>query len=106
MSYEAEASELIRNRPGFAREVARQVRQSENESGGAVGLTPAMRQLFDFIVAFIDDWGHPPTYDEMRDNLGYHSKSSVHRQVLCLEERGYVRRLPQRNRSITVIRQP
>lgn len=103
MSYEAEAAELIRNRPGFAREVARQM---TCRAAHQVGLTPAMRNLLDFIVRFIDDWDIPPTYSEMRDNLGYNSKSSVHRQVLCLEERGYIRRLPNRNRSIAVIARP
>lgn len=47
-----------------------------------------------------------PSYDEMKEHLGLHSKSGVHRLLTALEERGFVRRIPDRARCIEVIRLP
>ena len=44
-----------------------------------------------------------PSYDEMRDAMGLKSKCGIHRLVVCLEERGFIERLPQRPRSIRVL---
>ena len=47
-----------------------------------------------------------PSYDEMRDAMGLKSKCGIHRLVVCLEERGFIERLPQRPRSIRVLAGP
>jgi SOS-response transcriptional repressor LexA len=47
-----------------------------------------------------------PSFDEMKDALGLHSKSGVHRLVNALEERGYVRRLPNRARALEIVEDP
>jgi SOS-response transcriptional repressor LexA len=45
-----------------------------------------------------------PSYEEMATRLGLSSKSSIHRIVYALAERGYVRLLPGRSRAIEVVR--
>ena len=50
--------------------------------------------------------GISPSFDEMRIGVGLRSKSGVHRLVTSLNERGYIRRLYHRARSIEVIRMP
>ena len=48
----------------------------------------------------------PPSFDEMKDALDLRSKSGIHRLIMALEERGFIRRLPNRARAIEVVRMP
>ena len=48
--------------------------------------------------------GIPPSFDEMKDALDLKSKSGIHRLITALEERGFIRRLPNRARALEVIR--
>ena len=50
--------------------------------------------------------GVPPSYDEMKDTLGLASKSGIHRLITALEERGFIRRLPNKARALEVIKLP
>ncbi len=50
--------------------------------------------------------GIPPSFDEMKDALDLASKSGIHRLITALEERGFIRRLPNRARALEVIRLP
>src|SRR5690606_15140962 len=50
--------------------------------------------------------GVPPSFDEMKDALGLRSKSGIHRLILALEERGFIRRLAHRARAIEILRLP
>ena len=47
-----------------------------------------------------------PSFDEMKDALDLRSKSGIHRLITALEERGFIRRLPNRARAIEVIKLP
>lgn len=69
-------------------------------------LTRKQRDLLLFIHERLQDGGVPPSYEEMKDALGLHSKSGIHRLVNALEERGFVKRLPNRARAIEIIRLP
>ena len=69
-------------------------------------LTKKQLDLLAFIREKISAEGVSPSYDEMKDALELKSKSGVHRLVCALEERGYVRRLPNRARALEVIRFP
>lgn len=69
-------------------------------------LTHQQKRLYDFIVAKIDAEGVAPTFVEMQAALGISSRGLVHRFVGCLEERGFIRRIPARARAIEVIRRP
>lgn len=44
-----------------------------------------------------------PTFEEMREHMGYNTKSRIHQLVEALERRGYVFRTPRSARSIVVI---
>ena len=50
--------------------------------------------------------GVPPSYDEMKDALGLASKSGIHRLITALEERGFIRRLPNKARALEVLKLP
>lgn len=70
------------------------------------GLTKLQRDLLMFLLAYTEDHGHAPSYDEMKAALGLRSKSGVHRLVRALEERGAIKRIPDRARAIEVIAVP
>lgn len=102
--YEREARELLRNRPGFARVVARIVEaEAVSKHTVATGLTARQRDLLEFIGRHIDHHGIAPTYDQMRDELDLASKSGIARMVKGLEKRGYIARLPHHARAITIL---
>ncbi|MBO0734660.1 MAG: transcriptional repressor LexA [Methylocapsa sp.] len=69
-------------------------------------LTKKQSELLRFIHERLKETGVPPSYDEMKDALGLHSKSGIHRLIVALEERGFIRRLPNRARALEVLRLP
>ncbi len=69
-------------------------------------LTRKQYELLKFIDQRLKDTGVPPSFDEMKDALELRSKSGIHRLITALEERGFIRRLPNRARAIEVIKLP
>ena len=69
-------------------------------------LTRKQFELLRFIHERLKETGVPPSFDEMKDALDLRSKSGIHRLITALEERGFIRRLPNRARAIEVIKQP
>lgn len=69
-------------------------------------LTRKQIELLRFINDRLQETGVPPSFDEMKDALDLRSKSGIHRLILALEERGFIRRLPNRARALEVIRLP
>ncbi len=69
-------------------------------------LTRKQRELLMFIHERMKESGIPPSFDEMKDALDLRSKSGIHRLITALEERGFIRRLPNRARALEVIKLP
>ncbi len=69
-------------------------------------LTRKQLELLRFIHERLKEAGVPPSFDEMKDALDLRSKSGIHRLITALEERGFIRRLPNRARAIEVIKLP
>src|SRR5262245_51358579 len=69
-------------------------------------LTTKQKDLLAFIHARLQETGVPPSFEEMKEALDLQSKSGVHRLIMALEERGFIRRLPHRARAIEVIKLP
>jgi repressor LexA len=69
-------------------------------------LTAKQHELIRFIQQRLEDTGVSPSFEEMKEALDLKSKSGVHRLISALEERGFLRRLPNRARALEVIRQP
>ncbi len=69
-------------------------------------LTRKQYELLRFIHERLKETGVPPSFDEMKDALDLRSKSGIHRLITALEERGFIRRLPNRARAREVIRLP
>jgi repressor LexA len=69
-------------------------------------LTRKQFELLMFVHERLKEAGVPPSFDEMKDALDLRSKSGIHRLIKALEERGFIKRLPNRARAIEVIRLP
>ena len=69
-------------------------------------LTRKQLELLRFVHERLKESGVPPSFDEMKDALDLRSKSGIHRLITALEERGFIRRLPNRARAIEVIKLP
>src|SRR6202008_4576983 len=84
-------------------------RRSEKRTTPATGgllemLTRKQYELLRFINERLKEAGVPPSFDEMKDALDLRAKSGIHRLITALEERGFIRRLPNPARAIEVIK--
>ncbi len=69
-------------------------------------LTAKQHELLMFIHGRLGRTGVSPSFDEMREALDLKSKSGVHRLISALEERGFIRRLPNRARALEILKLP
>ena len=69
-------------------------------------LTAKQHELLLFIQRKLEETGISPSFEEMKEALDLKSKSGVHRLISALEERGFIRRLPNRARALEVLREP
>jgi repressor LexA len=69
-------------------------------------LTRKQHELLLYIDQRLSETGISPSFEEMKDALDLKSKSGVHRLISALEERGFIRRLPNRARALEVLKMP
>lgn len=69
-------------------------------------LTAKQHELLRFIHDRLAETGVSPSFEEMKEALDLKSKSGVHRLISALEERHFLRRLPNRARALEVVRLP
>lgn len=69
-------------------------------------LTAKQYELIRFIQQRLEATGISPSFEEMKEALDLKSKSGVHRLISALEERGFIRRLPNRARALEVVKLP
>ncbi|RYY22979.1 MAG: transcriptional repressor LexA [Sphingomonadales bacterium] len=69
-------------------------------------LTRKQHELICFINDRLNETGVSPSFEEMKEALDLKSKSGVHRLISALEEREFIRRLPNRARALEVLKMP
>ncbi len=69
-------------------------------------LTSKQQQLLMYIKQHLDQGGISPSFEEMKEALDLKSKSGIHRLISALEERGFIRRLPNRARALEIVKLP
>ncbi len=69
-------------------------------------LTRKQQELLSFIDDRLRTDGVSPSFEEMKEALQLRSKSGVHRLINALEERSFIRRLPNRARALEVLKLP
>lgn len=67
-------------------------------------LTPKQRDLLLYLQRYIDRARCAPSYEEMQTDQGLASKSGILRILIALEERGFIRRIPHRQRAIEILK--
>jgi len=67
-------------------------------------LTPKQHELLCFIHHRLEETGVSPSFEEMKEALDLKSKSGIHRLINALEERQFIRRLPNRARALEVLK--
>jgi len=68
----------------------------------ATGLTPRQQRVLTVIKDSIEGRGYPPSMREIGERVGLTSSSSVAHQLRVLEEKGYLKRDPNRPRALSV----
>ena len=97
-----------RGRPTKA-EVAAQLGESGSVSSlpdgpaDSSGLTPRQRRILEVIRDTVEARGYPPSIREMGEAVGLASSSSVSHQLRALEQKGFLRRDPNRPRALEVL---
>lgn len=62
------------------------------------------KQIYRYIVLYIQSNGYPPTVREIRDGVGLKSPSAVHYQLGILEQQGWIRTGFYKPRAIQVLK--
>jgi repressor LexA len=79
------------------------VRSLPEGPADAYGLTPRQRRILEVIKETVENRGYPPSIREMADAVGLASSSSVAHQLKALEQKGFLRRDPNRPRALEVL---
>jgi repressor LexA len=66
-------------------------------------LTERQQQIWNYLVAYVDGHGYPPTVREIGEEVGLASPSTVHAHLANLERAGLLRRDPTKPRALELI---
>ncbi|TCJ30418.1 transcriptional repressor LexA [Nocardioides jejuensis] len=80
----------------------RKVSELPDGPADATGLTPRQQRILNVIRDALEDRGYPPSMREIGDAVGLTSSSSVSHQLKVLEQKGFIKRDPNRPRAIEV----
>ena len=78
------------------------VRELPDGPADATGLTPRQQRVLSHIKECLETRGYPPSMREIGEAVGLTSTSSVSHQLRVLQEKGYLRRDPNRPRALEV----
>jgi SOS-response transcriptional repressor LexA len=65
-------------------------------------ITKKQMDLFNFIKNYMDKNNVAPSYEEMKKGTGVSTKCTIFTKINQLQERGWITKLPGKNRSITI----
>lgn len=95
------ARDLINTDPALAAEVHRQILAKTVSIG--FGLTAKEAAVLEYLRDRARESDIAPSFEEIMADLEIGSKSTVHRILTALEERGKIQRLPNRPRAIAIV---
>jgi repressor LexA len=78
------------------------VRELPDAPPDATGLTPRQQRILNVLRDSIEQRGYPPSIREIGDTVGLASSSSVAHQLRTLEQKGFIKRDPNRPRALEV----
>ena len=66
-------------------------------------LTKKQKGIYDYLKSYIDKHGYAPCIQEICDHFGTLSLATVHKQLVTLENRGLIKRVPNMKRAIELV---
>src|SRR5215831_17423038 len=67
-----------------------------------MALTRRQKELLDFLSGFLEKRGYSPSYEEIAGGLGLASLATVHKHILALESKHYLKRGFNQSRSLEI----
>src|SRR5689334_1904713 len=67
-----------------------------------MALTKRQKEFLDFLAGFLEKNGYCPSYEEIADGLSLASLATVHKHILALESKHYLKRGFNQSRSLEV----
>ena len=65
-----------------------------------MALTKRQKEFLDFLAGFLEKKGYSPSYEEIADGLSLASLATVHKHILALESKHYLKRGFNQSRSL------
>ena len=69
-----------------------------------MALTRRQKELYDFLLKFVDEHGYSPSFEEIAEGMGLNSLATVHKHITNLEQKGLLKRDYNRSRSIDLLK--
>ena len=69
-----------------------------------MALTRRQKELYDFLLNFVDQHGYSPSFEEIAEGMQLSSLATVHKHITNLEQKGLLRRDYNRSRSIDLLK--
>jgi len=66
-------------------------------------LTQRQKEILEFIISHIEQYGYPPSIPEIQKNFSFKSPNAVSDHLEALERKGYIARRPHKSRGIEVL---
>lgn len=66
-------------------------------------LTKRQKEIFEYLREYLEENGYSPSLEEIGRHFAIKSMNGVHKHLKVLEERGYIKRLANKARSIQLI---
>lgn len=67
-------------------------------------ITQTLQKVLDYCSDFVEEYGYPPSVREIGSHMGVSSTATVYYYLSKLQEQGLLRKSPNRNRAIEVVR--
>jgi len=67
-----------------------------------MALTKRQKEFLDFLAGFLEKNGYCPSYEEIAEGLSLASLATVHKHILALESKNYLRRSFNQSRSLEI----
>lgn len=67
-----------------------------------MALTKRQKEFLDFLAGFLEKRGYSPSYEEIAEGLGLASLATVHKHILALQSKNYLKRGFNQSRSLEI----
>src|SRR5438270_721488 len=67
-----------------------------------MALTKRQKEFLDFLGGYVQNKGYSPSYEEIAEGLSLASLATVHKHILALESKGYLKRGFNQSRSLEI----